>query len=137
MAPALQMLLGYVLLTLILVAFYVGYRVALVLSFKEVANAWSRSGATHTDPAIITRAQHAHLNCVENLPVVGGIVCVACALDKLPLLAPLALIFLALRVAQSVTHLVGTSAALVFVRANFFLAQIGILFYWAYLLLTA
>lgn len=134
MAPALQMLLGFVLLTLLLVAFYVGYRVVLVLSLKVAANAWPRAGVQHEDPAIITRAQHAHMNCVENLPVVGGIVCVACAMNKLELLAPLAMIFLGLRVAQSVTHLIGTSSALVFIRANFFLAQIGILFYWAWLL---
>ncbi len=134
MQPAIQMLLGYCLLTLLLVAFFVGYRATLVLSLKAAANSWPREGQQRLDPSLVTRAQHAHLNCVENLPVVGGIVCVACAMNKLEVLAPLALIFLALRVAQSTTHLIGTSAALVFVRANFFLAQIGILLYWVYLL---
>jgi uncharacterized MAPEG superfamily protein len=134
MQPAIQMLLGYCLLTLLLVAFFVCYRASLVLSFKAAANSWPREGGQQRDPGLVTRAQHAHLNCVENLPVVGGIVCVACAMDKLDVLAPLALIFLGLRVAQSTTHLIGTTSALVFVRANFFLAQIGILLYWVYLL---
>lgn len=134
MQPALQMLLGFCLLTLLLIVFFVGYRVALVLSFKAAANSWPRDGQQRSDPGLVTRAQHAHLNCVENLPVVAGVVCVACAMDKLELLTPLAMIFLGLRIAQSVTHLIGTSAPLVFVRANFFLAQIGILLYWVYLI---
>lgn len=132
MAPAFQMLLGFCLLTLLLVVCFVGYRVVLVLSLKVAANAWPRTGPVHQDPAFITRAQHAHLNCVENLPVVAAVVGLAFALGKLEALAPLAMVFLGLRVAQSVTHLIGVSSALVFIRANFFLAQIGILFYWLY-----
>jgi len=129
------MLLGYAALTLLLVVIYVGYRVALVVSFKVAANAWPRGDVGHADPAFITRAQHAHLNCVENLPVVVTVVAVAFALGKLELLNPLASIFLGLRLGQSAVHLMGTSSALVFVRANLFLSQVGILAYWTFLLM--
>lgn len=132
--PTLTMLAGYALLTLALVVSYVGFRVALVLTFKAPANSWPRIGAQHPDPAWVTRAQHAHLNCVENLPVLGAVVLIACISQKLDLLDPLAYAFLAMRLGQSVVHLIGTSPALVFIRANFFLAQIGILVWWLYLL---
>lgn len=136
MAPAFQMLLGFCLVNLLLVGFYVSYRVVLVLSMKVAANAWPRRGVVHSDPAIITRAHDAHMNCVENLPVVAAVVGTAFALGKLELLAPLSMIFLGLRIGQSATHLIGTSAGLVFIRANFFLPQIGILLYWVYLLVS-
>jgi uncharacterized MAPEG superfamily protein len=128
------MLLGYAALTLLLVVVYVGYRVGLVLSLKVAANAWPRGGLGHPDPAFITRAQHAHLNCVENLPVVVAVVAAAFALGKLELLNPLACIFLGLRVGQSLVHLINTGPAMVFIRANFFLAQVAILAYWIFLL---
>ncbi|MCE2679916.1 MAG: MAPEG family protein [Burkholderiales bacterium] len=134
MQSSLCMLLGYAALTLLLVFIYVGYRVGLVLSMKVAANAWPRGAAGHPDPAFITRAQHAHLNCVENLPVVVTVVAVAFALGKLELLNPLAGVFLGLRMGQSLVHLISTSAAMVFIRANLFLAQLAILVYWIFLL---
>ena len=134
MQSSFSMLLGYAALTLFLVVLYVGYRVALVLSMRVAANAWPRGAVGHPDPAFITRAQHAHLNCVENLPVVVTVVAAAFALGKLELLNPLACVFLGLRVGQSLVHLISTSAAMVFIRANLFLAQVAILVYWIFLL---
>ena len=108
--------------TLVLMFIYVNYRVLLTLTFKKPANSWGRDAAD-ADPAIIKRAHHAHLNCVENLPVFAAIVLAASALGKAPVVDAVAAWVLYFRIAQSVTHLIGTSALLVFIRANFFLLQ--------------
>jgi uncharacterized MAPEG superfamily protein len=112
--------------TLVLMFIYVGYRVALTLTFKKAPNSWGRTAAD-VDPPFIQRAHHAHLNCVENLPVFAAIVLAAYAMGKAPVADAVAMWIVGLRLAQSVTHLIGTSAALVFIRANFFLLQ-GLLY---------
>jgi uncharacterized MAPEG superfamily protein len=120
--------------TLVLMLTYVGYRVALVLAMRKPANAWGRGQATD-DPPFITRAHHAHLNCLENLPVFAAIVLAAVALGKAPVVDQVAVWVLAARLAQSIVHLIGTTPALVFVRANFLVVQTVLFAYliWALL----
>jgi uncharacterized MAPEG superfamily protein len=108
--------------TLALMLAYVGYRVMLTLTFKKKPNSWGRLEAD-TDPPLIQRAHHAHLNCVENLPVFAAIVLSAYFMNKAPVVDAVAMWVVYLRLAQSVTHLIGTTAMLVFIRANFFLLQ--------------
>lgn len=114
--------------TLVLMFVYVGYRVALVLAMKKPANSWTR-GTTPDDPAFVTRASHAHLNCVENLPVFAAIVLAAHALGKSPVVDAVAGFFLAARIAQSLVHLAGASHWFVFVRANLFVVQVLLCFW--------
>ncbi|REH38962.1 MAPEG family protein [Paraperlucidibaca baekdonensis] len=137
LSPAICALLCFTALTVALAFIFVGYRVALVLSFKVAANAWTRGAATHVDPPFITRVQHAQMNCVENLPVFAAIVFVASAMGQLAILEPLAMIFLGLRVAQSAVHVINTSAAMVFLRANLWLGQMAIIAYWLFELYAA
>ena len=114
--------------TLALMFTYVGYRVALVLAMKKPANSWGRGQVTD-DPPFITRAQHAHLNCLENLPIFAVIVLAGVALGKTALIDQVALWVLVARLAQSITHLIGTSATLVFIRANFLVVQAALFAY--------
>ena len=114
--------------TLVLMLIYVGYRVALVLAMKKKADFWLR-GQASDDPAFITRAQHAHLNCLENLPVFAAIVLAAVALNKAAVVDQLAAFVLYARLAQSTVHLIGVNHWLVFIRANLLLVQAG-LFAW-------
>jgi uncharacterized MAPEG superfamily protein len=108
--------------TLALMFIYSGYRVVLVLTMKSRADAWGRA-RPDTDPPFIQRAHHAHLNCVENLPVFAAIVLAAHFLGKAPVVDAVAVWVLVLRLAQSLTHLAGVSHWHVFVRANFFILQ--------------
>lgn len=112
--------------TLALMFIYVGYRVALVLTFKKPANSWTR-GTTPPDPAFITRASHAHLNCVENLPIYAVIVLAATAMGKTDVVNQLACAFLLARIAQSTVHLISANAMAVFIRANLFVVQVGLM----------
>lgn len=114
--------------TLTLMLVYVGYRVALVLAMKKPANSWLR-GQASDDPAFITRAHHAHLNALENLPVFAAIVVAGVALGKSAVVDQVAAYVLYARLAQSTVHLIGVSHWLVFIRANFLVVQAG-LFAW-------
>src|SRR5262245_33518540 len=114
--------------TLVLMLIYVGYRVALVLSMKKPANSWGRDDQ-NIDPAFLVRAKHAHLNCLENLPVFAAIVLAAVALGKSPVVDQVAAFVLYARLAQSAVHLIGVNHWLVFIRANFLLIQAALFAY--------
>lgn len=121
-------LLWFTVWTLVLMLIYVGYRVLLVLTLKKKANSWMR-GQVSDDPPFITRAQHAHLNCLENLPIFAAIVLAGVALNKNAVVDQVAMFVLYARLAQSITHLIGVSHWLVFIRANFLVVQAA-LFGW-------
>ena len=82
------------------------------------------------------RLARAHANCVESLPVFGGLLLVAIVSDRNAITDPLAYMFLASRLIQSLVHLVSTSPTAVMVRFAAFAAQIGIGLYWAFQLLS-
>ncbi len=129
-SPAICALLGFTALTIALAFGYVGYRIFLVLTLKTAANSWTREAETWKDPAFITRLHHAHLNCIENLPLFAAVVLAAFVTNQLPVIDKLAMIYLGLRLAQSGIHIISTGPAFVFVRANFWVAQTAILAYW-------
>ena len=114
--------------TLVLMFVYVGYRVALVLAMKKKADSWLR-GTPSDDPAFITRAQHAHLNCLENLPIFAAIVLAGAVLGKSAVVDQVAAFVLYARLAQSAVHLIGVNHWLVFIRANFLLVQAALFAY--------
>ena len=130
LSPAICTLICFAALTGILAFSYAGYRVGLVLTGKAKANEWTRGAQTWTDPAFVTRLQHAHLNCVENLPIFAAIVFAAYATNQLALIDGLANIFLGLRVGQVLVHAISANATMVFIRANLWIAQMLIVAYW-------
>ncbi|WP_026353067.1 MAPEG family protein [Solimonas variicoloris] len=120
-------LLGYTAWTLVLVGIVLTWRVFEVLRGKRI-NSWGR-GASIAVPSFIERAGHAHLNVLENLPVFAVIVLAAQLLGKTAGVDALGCWVLGARVAQSVVHLIGTSVALVMVRATFYVIQIALFAY--------
>jgi uncharacterized MAPEG superfamily protein len=75
------------------------------------------------------RGTRAHLNCVENLPVLTAIVVTApTAAQQHPVIDALALAFIGLRVAQSTTHIAfKETARTVALRFTFFMHQVAIM----------
>jgi uncharacterized MAPEG superfamily protein len=127
-------LIGFTAWTLLLVLIVFNWRFFEVLRGKP-ANSWGR-GIAAPSPPFIVRVEHAHANCLENLPVFAALVLGAVALDKravIDLAGPFVLYF---RLAQSACHLAGTSHWLVFVRANFFMIQWLLFAYMAWSLLA-
>lgn len=130
MTTSIVVLLSFTTLTLGLAAVYVGYRVALVLGRTTPANSWTRNATTWTNPAWVTRFEHAHANCLENLPLYAALVLAASLLGQLALLDGLAWVYFGFRLAQTAVHLISTSPLFVFIRANMLAGQWACLIYW-------
>lgn len=130
MTASLAALLGFAALVVALLIFIVGYRTLIVVSAKAPANSWTRGNAKWENPGLITRAEHAHANCVEMLPLFGAVILVAALTDQLGSTDGLAYGFLAARLGQTLTHILGASAAFVMARGSFFAIQLVILSIW-------
>lgn len=125
LSATLAALLGFAGWTVILVTLVLFYRTFLVFAGRKRANSWLRGAEPPKDQsAFWTRAGHAHLNCLESLPIFAAIVIVASLAGKLEVTDKVAMFVLYARVAQTITHLLGTSHWHVFVRANFFAVQL-------------
>ncbi len=130
MTSSIAVLLSFAALTLGLTAVYVSYRVGLVLSRRTAANSWTRNAPEWKNPAWVTRFEHAHANCLENLPLYAVIVLAASLLGQLPLIDGLAWVYFGFRLAQTGVHVLSTSATFVFIRANLLAGQWVCLIYW-------
>jgi uncharacterized MAPEG superfamily protein len=125
---ALNALVLFAALTLLMSLAYALPRVPQVLLGNRKADAWTR-GNVVADPAILTRAHHAHLNCLEGLPPFAAIVLAAAALGQMQVADSVAAYILYARVGQIVVHLLGTSFLLVLARATFFFIQVALMLY--------
>jgi hypothetical protein len=128
MSPSAFALLGFAAWSLVLVGVLAVYRSALVKAGKKASNGFDPSGEDLE--GFGRRVTRAHANCYENLPVAGVVLLYAIATSRTAVTDPLAYVFIALRVAQSLVHLVSTSRPAVLLRFTFFVAQIAILTYW-------
>ena len=110
-------------------------RSQLVLSGKVPANGFTPDNAGLSP--FMQRLARAHANCVESLPVFGGLLLVAIVTERTAITDPLAYVFLACRVFQSLVHLASTSPTAVKVRFTAFAVQMGIGLYWAFQLISS
>lgn len=125
LSASLAGLLGFAAWTLLLVFAVLLYRTGIVFAGRSRANAWTRGLPPPAgEPGLVTRLGHAHQNCLEGLPLFATIVLVASLAGKLHVTDTVAMWVLYARMAQSVTHMIGISHWLVFIRANFFAAQL-------------
>ena len=128
MSASILALIGFVVWTIVLVLTAVTYRVVRI-AMGAPAESWAR-GKSPIVPDAIRRIEHAHLNCIENLPLFGGVVLAAVASDQLAVVDPMAGLFLATRVIQSVVHAIQVSHWMVLLRGTFWSVQIVLLIYW-------
>ncbi|MFQ3190850.1 MAG: putative MAPEG superfamily protein [Paraglaciecola sp.] len=124
-------LLGYITWLLILLVWLATYRTVLVAKKEQAVNGFKPDGSD--SPAFGERITRAQSNCVESFAFIGGLMLLALATDSAAITNSLALLLLAARLGQSVTHLISSSELAVQVRFAFFLAQVGICFYWVVL----
>lgn len=76
------------------------------------------------------RLARAHANCLEGLPIFGGLMVVALLTGQATVTDSLAWVLLAARVLQSIIHLVSVSPTAVTLRFIAFAVQMGIAVYW-------
>ena len=134
-SPTVFILAAFITWTLLLLVLMEVIRTQLVLSGKVVANGFTPDNAGLSP--FMQRLARAHANCVESLPVFGGLLLLAIVTERTAITDPLAYLFLASRVFQSLVHLASTSPTAVKVRFTAFAVQMGIGLYWAFLLLSS
>lgn len=130
-AVALTGLIGWALLLLILMEVL---RSALVVKGDVPANRFTPDNANLSP--FMQRLARAHLNCIEGLPVFGGLLVVAIVTSRTAITDPLALWLLGARIVQSTVHLLSLSVVAVNLRFAAFAVQMAIGVYWTWQLLT-
>jgi len=101
-----------------------------------------RSRSNEFDPEnsnlspFMRRLARAHANCLEGLPVFGGLLVVALATGRTGVTDPLAPWLLGARIVQSSVHLASLSVAAVNARFAAFVVQVAIGIYWAWALVV-
>ncbi len=123
-------LLGYITWILILLVCLATYRTLLVAKKEQAVNGFKPDGSD--SPALGERITRAQSNCVESFAFIGGLMLLALAINLAEITNGLALLLLAARLGQSITHLLSTSVLAVQVRFVFFLIQVAICFYWVF-----
>jgi uncharacterized MAPEG superfamily protein len=128
-------LAGFISWSLALLVLMEALRTRLVVTKSVPANGFTPDNAGLSP--FMQRLARAHANCVESLPIFGGLMLVAVVAGRSAVTDPLAYHLLAARVAQSLIHLGSLSATAVTLRFTAFAIQMGIAVYWAARLLAA
>ena len=135
MSHTLLALLGFICWTLALLVLMEVIRSKLVLTGEVAANGFNPENSNLSP--FMQRLAHAHANCLEGLPVFGGLMVLAVLAGKSSVTDPLAYALLAARILQSTIHLASTSSTAVTARFAAFAVQMSIAVYWAVKLLAA
>lgn len=134
-SPTAFALTGFIAWTLALLVLMELIRAKLVLNKEVPANGFTPDNAGQS--AFMQRLARAHANCIEGLPIFGGLMLVALVSGRSAVTDPLALVLLGARVVQSGIHLASLSSHAVTLRFTAFAVQMGIAVYWCWRLLCA
>ena len=126
-------LTGFIAWTLFLLVLMEGIRSKLVLTKTLPANGFTPDNANLSH--FMQRLARAHANCLEGLPIFGGLMLVALTTDRAPVTDPLAFVLLGSRIVQSSIHLMSLSSTAVTLRFLAFAVQMGIAVVWSVRLL--
>jgi uncharacterized MAPEG superfamily protein len=133
MTATLTALTGFIAWTLLLLIVMELIRSKMVLAKDVPANGFRPDNANLSP--FMQRLARAHANCLEGLPVFGGLMLVAVASGQSALTDALAPLLLGARIVQSTIHLASLSALAVTLRFVAFSVQLVIAAYWAIRLL--
>lgn len=103
MSPSALALTGFISWTLSLLVLMEIIRSQLVLRGRVRANAFTPDNAGLSP--FMQRLARAHANCIESLPVFGGLLIVGMATGRTAITDPLAYVLLGARIFQSLVHL--------------------------------
>ena len=134
-SPTAIALTGFVTWALFLLVLMEVIRSKMVITKEVPANGFVPDNANLSP--FMQRLARAHANCVESLPIFGGLMVVALVTGRTGLTDALAYVLLGARVVQSLFHLAALSPAAVTLRFSAFAVQMGIAAYWSYVLLQS
>ena len=129
---ALTGLIGWALALLILMEVI---RSGLVVTGRVPANGFNPENSNLSP--FMQRLARAHANCLEGLPLFGGLMLVAAVSGKMNVTDPLAYLLFYARVVQSLIHLASLAPNAVTARFIAFSVQLGIAVVWVFQLLAA
>ncbi len=124
---------------------FIAWALFLLVLMEVVRSLLVVSGATKSNEfkpdnanlsPFMQRLARAHANCIESIPIFGGLLVVAIAVGHTEITDPLAPWLMLARVAQSIIHLASLSVVAVNVRFSFFALQIAIAVHWAWALIA-
>jgi uncharacterized MAPEG superfamily protein len=127
-------LTGFVSWTLFLLVLMETIRTYLVATKKVAANGFTPDNSGLSP--FMQRLARAHANCIEGLPIFGGLLAIAIMLSRTEITNPLAFWLLGARIVQSNIHLVSTSPLAVSLRFTAFAIQMAIGIYWSWRLMA-
>lgn len=128
-------LTGFIAWALLLLVLMEVIRTQLVLRGKVSPDGFRPDNANLSP--FMQRLARAHANCIEGLPIFGGLLLVAIATDRAQVTDPLAYVLLGSRIVQSLLHLASLRPSVVTARFGAFAVQMAIGVYWAIALLAA
>lgn len=134
-SPTIIALLGFIAWALFLLVLMESIRSKMVLTKEVAPNGFNPENSNLS--SFMQRLARAHANCIEGLPIFGGLMIAALVTSNAAITDPLAYIFLGARIVQSLIHLASLSPAAVTMRFSAFAVQMIIGVYWCYKLLEA
>jgi uncharacterized MAPEG superfamily protein len=120
--------------TLVLLVLMEVLRGHLVLTGRSRSNEFNPENSNLSP--FMQRLARAHANCLEGLPVFGGLLLLALAIGRTEVTDPLAPWLLGARIVQSSIHLASLSVMAVNARFAAFAVQLGIAIHWAWALVV-
>jgi uncharacterized MAPEG superfamily protein len=120
--------LGFIGWTLFLLILMESFRTKLVIAGEAKANGFDPANSNLSP--FMQRLARAHANCIEGLPIFGGLMILAVVAGKSGVTDPLAFVLFGARVLQSAIHIASTSILAVNARFAAFAVQIAIATYW-------
>lgn len=133
-SPTVVALTGFIAWALLLLIWMEALRSWLVLRKRVPANGFQPDNGNLSP--FMQRMARAHANCIEGLPIFGGLMLVALATGRGAVTDPLAHALLAARIVQSGIHLASLSEFAVTLRFSAFAVQMGIAAWWCLQLLA-
>ena len=130
MSNTIYALTGFIAWALFLLVLMEVIRIYLVMTGRVAANGFKPDNAGLSP--FMQRLARAHANCIESLPIFGGLLAVAIMTSNTNITDSLAFWLLGARIVQSAFHLVSTRSIFVSLRFAAFAVQIAISIYWTW-----
>ncbi|WP_370108093.1 MAPEG family protein [Bradyrhizobium yuanmingense] len=127
-------LTGFVSWALFLLVLMEGIRTYLVVTRRVPANGFTPDNSGLSP--FMQRLARAHANCVEGLPIFGGLLAIAIMTSRTGITDALAFWLLGARIVQSIIHLGSTSPMAVSLRFAAFAVQLAIAVCWSWRLMA-
>ena len=133
-SPTVIALTGFVVWALALLVLMEAIRTKMVMSKEVAANGFVPDNANLSP--FMQRLARAHANCIEGLPIFGGLLVIALISGHPEITNSLAYVFLGARVIQSLIHLSSLSALAVTLKFSAFSVQLVVAIIWSWQLLS-